>query len=136
MFPSKELLKLRNLLAKIRPRKVCNLGGNYAGFRLACRSPLCRAIIDCCFRVNSSQRPRHFGFIIEQHHSQVDQLSVVCRCGQSSGVIDLLARCCLPLCHPSGKWGLRSCTKIIIKAANSSNAASGKQHYALSNKRN
>ena len=38
-----------------------------AGFRLACRSPLCRVIIACCFRVAALS-----GFITEWHRSQVE----------------------------------------------------------------
>ena len=75
----------------------------YAGFRLACRSPLCRVIIACCFRVatlsgNAALALSPSGIAPELNRIQ---LSAICRGGQSGKVIDLLAWRCLPLGHPS-----------------------------------
>ena len=82
-----------------------------AGFRLTCRSPLCRyvcrVIIACCFRVTALSS--HAALALSQSGIAPElnriQLSAVCRCGQSGGVIDLLARCCLPLGFPSAASG-------------------------------
>ena len=87
----------------------------YAGFRLACRSPLCgyaalrlrRVVIACCFRVTALSG--HAVLALSQSGITPKlnrvQLSVVCCCGQSGGVIDLLARRCLPLGLPSAASG-------------------------------
>ena len=74
-----------------------------AGFRLACRSPLCHVIIACCFRVTALSGQAALvlspsSIVLELNRIQ---LCAVCRCGQSGGVIDLLARRCLPLGLPS-----------------------------------
>ena len=92
----------------------------YAGFRLACRSPLCRVIIACCFRVAALSGNAALALspsCIAPELNRI-QLSAICRGGQSGKVIDLLSLTLLAawssLC---GKWHLGSCTKIIIKAA-------------------
>ena len=81
---------------------------NNAGFRLACclplaTLPLCHMITAWSFMVYSSQLPRLFGLspsgITPELNSS--QLYAIYRVGQSSRVIDLLARHCLPLGHPS-----------------------------------
>ena len=69
--------------------------------------PLCRyvrrVIIACCSRVTALSG--HAALALSQSGIAPElnriQLSAVCRCGQSGGVIDLLARCCLPLGLPS-----------------------------------
>ena len=97
-----------------------NILHDYAGFRLACRSLLCRMIIACCFRVVALSGHAAFDLSPSGITPELNriQLSAICRGGQSGKVIDLLARRCLPLGHPSAaKWRLRSCTNIIIKAA-------------------
>ena len=77
----------------------------YSGFRLASRSPLAaRRFVATTgdhrllLQSYSSQHPRRIGFITERHRIQ---LSAVCRCEQSGGVTDLLAKRCLPLGFPS-----------------------------------
>ena len=74
-----------------------------AGFRQACRSPLCRVIITCCFRVAALSSHAALALSPSGIAPEVNriQLSAICRCGQSGKVIDLLARRCLPLGHPS-----------------------------------
>ena len=66
---------------------------SYAGFRLACRLPLCRVMIACCFRVaalsgNAALTLSPSGIAPELNRVQP---SAICRCGQSGKVIDLLA---------------------------------------------
>ena len=87
----------------------------YTGFRLACRyvawSPACR------FMVYSSQGPRCFssspsGIAPELNRSQLYAIS---RGGQSGKVIDLLARRCLPLGHPSAASGACAIEQISLK---------------------
>ena len=61
-----------------------------AGFRLACRSPLCRVIIAFCFRVaalsgNAALALSPSGIAPELNRIQ---LSAICRNGQSGKVID------------------------------------------------
>ena len=83
-------------------------------FRLACRSPLRRVIISCCFRVAA------LGGHAASASSPSGRIrpSAIClrrakRQGyRSIGKTLLTARSSL-----CGKWCLRSCTKIIIKAA-------------------
>ena len=79
-----------------------NRGLINAGFRLACRSRLCRVIIACCFRVTALSG--HAALALSPSSIAPEliriQLSVVCRCGQSGGVINLLARRCLLLGLP------------------------------------
>ena len=79
-------------------------------FILACHMPLCPANAACSFivstkrfcRSSSSQR----GVAFELNWSQ---LCVIYRCGQSSKVIDLLARCYFNAWSSlSGKWSLCS----------------------------
>ena len=76
--------------------------------------PLRRVIIACCFRVNSSQRPRRFGFSPSGIAPELNwsQLYAICRGGQSGKVIDWLARRCLPLGHPSAASG--ACAVVQI----------------------
>ena len=62
----------------------------YAGFRLTCRSPLCRVIITCCFRVaalsgNAALALSPSGIAPKLNRIQ---LSAICRGGQSGKVID------------------------------------------------
>ena len=62
----------------------------YAGFRLTCRSPLCRVIIACCFRVaalsgNAALALSPSGIAPKLNRIQ---LSAICRGGQSGKVID------------------------------------------------
>ena len=61
-----------------------------AGFRLTCRSPLCRVIIACCFRVaalsgNAALALSPSGIAPKLNRIQ---LSAICRGGQSGKVID------------------------------------------------
>ena len=71
------------------------------GFRLACRSPLRRVIIACCFRVTALSGHAALAFSSSGIAPELNriQLSAICRGGQSGKVIDLLAWCCLPLGH-------------------------------------
>ena len=87
----------------------------YAGFRLACRLPLCRVIIACCFRV-AALSGVVFGFITERYRFRVEQNWTVCdlpwlgkRQGYRSVGLPLRAAWS-SLC---GKWRLRSWTNII-----------------------
>ena len=86
--------------------------------------PLCRVITTCCFMVYSSQGPRCFGFT-ERHRSRVELKSTVCdlprwakRQGPKPMGYRFIGKTLLAaLSSPCGKWRLRSCTNIIIKAA-------------------
>ena len=73
-----------------------------ASFRLTCRSPLRRVIVACCFRVAALGGHAALAFLPSGMAPELNriQLSAVCG-GQSSKVIDLLARRCLSLGHPS-----------------------------------
>ena len=78
-----------------------------AGFRLACRSPLCHVIIACCFRVAALSGHAALALSPSGIAPELNtiQLSVICHSGQSGKVINLLARRCLPLGHPSAASG-------------------------------
>ena len=80
---------------------------SYAGFRLACRSPLCRVIIAYCFRVTDLSSRSALALSPSSITPELNriQLYAVCHCRQSSGVINLLARGCLPLSLPSAASG-------------------------------
>ena len=72
--------------------KVLISRGPNAGFRLACRSPLCRVIIACCFRVaalsgNAASTLSPSGIAPKLNRIQ---LSAICRGRQSGKVIDQL----------------------------------------------
>ena len=95
-----------------------------AGFRLACRSPLCRVIIVCHFRVpalsgNAALALPPSGIAPELNRIQ---LSVICRGGQRSKVIDWLDAACR-LVFPLRQVALAQLYKYHHQ---SSNAASGK----------
>ena len=68
---------------------------------------LCCVIIACCFRVAALSGHAVLAFSLSDIAPELNkiQLSVVCRGGQSGKVIDLLARRCLLLCHPSAASG-------------------------------
>ena len=74
---------------------------NNAGFRLTCRSPLCRyaAWHRLLFQSGNAALAFHRAAIAPELNRI--QLSAICRGGQSGKVIDLLAWRCLPLGHPS-----------------------------------
>ena len=99
----------------------------HAGFRLACCSPLCHQITTCCFRITA---PSGHAALVAFSPSGIAlkmnriQLSVVCHCEQSSGVINLLAGCCLPLGVPSAASG--SCAMQYKYHHQSRNAARSK----------
>ena len=101
---------------------------HYAGFRLACRSPLCRMIIACCFRVAALSGHAALALSPSGIAPELNriQLSVVCRGGQSGKDIDLLARRCLPLGHPSAASG--ACAFVQIS---SSKRQCGEQQASL-----
>ena len=99
-----------------------------AGFRLACRLPLCRVIIACCFRVaalsgNAALALSPSGIAPELNRIQ---LSAICRSGQSGKVIDLLAWRCLPLGHPSAASGA-----CAVEQISSSKRQCGKRQVSL-----
>ena len=91
-----------------------------AGFRLAAArrfAPLRPVIIACCFRVAalSSQATlasSPSGIAPELNRNQ---LSAICRGGQSGKVLDLLARRCLPLGLPSAASG--ACAVVQISSS-------------------
>ena len=85
-----------------------------AGFRIACRSPLCRVITACRFMV-TAQRPCRFGLSQSGIASELN--SAVCNLPQWAkwGVINLLARRCLPLGHPSVASG--ACAVVQISSS-------------------
>ena len=91
------------------------------GFRLACRLPLTalplRCMITACrFMVYKSQRPCHFGLSLSGIAPELNRsLYVICCGGQSGKVIDLLARRCLPLGHPSAASG--ACAVVQISSS-------------------
>ena len=65
--------------------------------------PLRFVIIACCFRVAALSGHAALALSLSGITPKCNriQLSTICRGGQSSKVIDLLARRCLPLGHPS-----------------------------------
>ena len=78
----------------------------YAGFRLACRSPLCSYAAWSPFAVSELQLSAETPlWLYHRAASNRIQLSAICRGGQSGKVIALLARRCLPLDHPSAASG-------------------------------
>ena len=85
----------------------------FAAFILAYRLPLCSANAACSFIVYTERCCRNgssqSGIAPELNWSQ---LYVICRCGQSSKVIDLLARRYLPLGHPWAASGVRAVVQI------------------------
>ena len=98
-----------------------------AGFRLACRSPLCRYVTWSPLTVSWLQLSvaMPLWLITERHHSQVElnPLYAICHGRQSGKVIDLLARRCLPLGHPSAASG--TCAVVQISSS-CGNVTSGK----------
>ena len=90
--------------------------------------PLRRMIIACCFRVTALSG--HAALALSQSGIAPElnriQLSAVCCCGQSSGVIDLLARRCLPLGLPSASLWQVVLAQLYNDHHQSGNAASGK----------
>ena len=100
--------------------------------------PLHRMIIACCFRVKALSG--HAALALSPSGIAIElnriQLSVVCCCGQTAGLSiywqDAAYRLVFPL-RVSGKWCLRSCTKITIKAmrraASWSESSISKLHY-------
>ena len=91
-----------------------------AGFRLACRLPLCRVIIACCFRVAALSGNAPLALSPSGIAPELNRIQPVCnlprwakRQGYRSIGLTLLAAWS-SLC---GKWRLRSWTNIIIKAA-------------------
>ena len=79
--------------------------------------PLRRVIIACCFRVAALSG--HVALVLSPSGIAPDlnriHLSAICRGGQSSKVIDLLARRCSPLGYPSAASG--ACTVVQISSA-------------------
>ena len=113
-------------LLKKSPEKKSSCIFN-AAFILARRLPHWRYAADhrWLFQTYISQRPRRFGFHRAAPLSKLNwsQLSAICRSGQSGGVIDLLARRCLPLDDPSAVNGFCA---VVQNHDQSGNAASGK----------
>ena len=93
-----------------------------AGFRLACRSPLCRYAAWSSLAV-SELALSPSGIAPELNRIQ---LSAICRDGQSGKVIDLLTWRCLPLGHPSAASG--ACAVVQIS---SSKRQCGKRQVSL-----
>ena len=90
--------------------------------------PLCRVIIACCFRVaalsgNAALALSPSGIAPKLNRIQ---LSAICRGGQSSKVIDLLAWRCLPLGHPSAASGA-----CAVEQISSSKRQCGKRQVSL-----
>ena len=89
-----------------------------AGFKLACRSPLCRVITACCFMVTALAATLLW-LNTKWHHSRVELKSTVCDLLQWAKwqgyrfIGKTLLAAWPSLC---GKWCLCSCTNIIIKA--------------------
>ena len=117
----KKQLHFHNMIVKI----FYVLDGD-AGFRLACRSQLCRYATWLSLAVSELQRPLSShtalalsAFITERRGIAPEfsriQLSAICRSGQSGKVIDLLARRCLPLGHPSAASG--ACAVVQISSS-------------------
>ena len=79
----------------------------YAAFILACCLPLCSANGACSF-INQHWAVLRQWLIAEQHSSRVELKSTACSLllWASGKVIDLLARCCLPLGHPWAASGV------------------------------
>ena len=93
---------------------------NYAGFRLACRSPLRRVIITCCFRVAALSGHAALAFSPSGNCSRVEKNSTVCdlpRWAKWQGYWSIGKTLLAAWSSLCGKWRLRSCTNIIIKAA-------------------
>ena len=78
--------------------------------------PLCHVIITCCFRVAALSG--HVALALSPSGIAPElkriQLSAICRVGQSGKVIDLLARHCLPLGHPSAASGACAVEQISL----------------------
>ena len=141
---------------KLEIRNLWTDAKAYAGYRLACRSPICR----CCLHRLLFQSCRCFRVAALSGHAALAlspngiapvlnkiQLSAICRGGQSGKVIDLLAWRCLPLGHPSAasgacavvqkspskrQWGKPPQRQAILKAAivcHSNNFSSTKNHH-------
>ena len=99
-----------------------------AGFRQTSRSPLCRVIIACCFRVAALSGNAALAFhraAIAPELNRI-QLSAICRSGQSGKVIDLLAWRCLPLGHPSA-----ASDACAVELISSSKRQCGKRQVSL-----
>ena len=105
-----------------------NTSMSYAGFRLACRLPLCRVIIACCFRVAALSGNAALALSPSSIAPELNriQLSAICRGGQSGKVIDLLAWRCLPLGHPSAASGA-----CAVEQISSSKRQCGKRQVSL-----
>ena len=102
-----------------------------AGFRLACRLPLCRYAAWSSLAVSelqlSAATPLWFFHraAIAPELNRI-QLSAICRGGQSGKVIDLLAWRCLPLGHPSAASGA-----CAVEQISSSKRQCGKRQVSL-----
>ena len=104
---------------------------NNAGFRLRCRSPLCRYAAWSSLAVSELQLSAAtplWLFTERQSLPELNriQLSAICRGGQSGKVIDLLAWRCLPLGHPSAASD--ACAVVQIS---SSKRQCGKRQVSL-----
>ena len=89
---------------------------SYAGFRLACRSPLCRYAAWSSLAVSELQLSAAMPlWLYHRAASLPSWIEFNCRSGQSGKVIDLLARCCLPLGHPSAASG--TCAVVQISSS-------------------
>ena len=106
-------IPMYRLISKIGVKCLCyhlHLGLVYAGFRLACRLPLCRYAPWSSLAVSELQLSAATPLWL-YHRAALNriQLFAICRGGQSGKVIDLLAWRCLPLGHPSaasGAWAV------------------------------
>ena len=76
-----------------------------------------RAVIACCFRVTALSGHTALALSPSGMAPKLNrtQLSGICRSGQSGKVIDLLARRCLPLGHPSAASG--ACAVVQISSS-------------------
>ena len=79
--------------------------------------PLHHVIVACCFRVAALSGHVALALSPSGIASELNriQLLAICCSGQSSEVMDLLARCCLPLGHPSAASG--ACTVVQISSS-------------------
>ena len=111
------------------PSNLVYLWRNYAAFILACRLTLCCFSLQTMLVVSWLEPcgTAAMGSSLSSVATEFSaiQLSVICHCGQSNKVNDLLIRCCLPLGHPWGSSG--TCAAVlIISPSNCGKAASGK----------
>ena len=100
--------------------RFCAVSLSYAGFSLACCSPLCYYAAWSSHAISELQLSAAMPALALSRSSIAPelnriQLSAICHGGQSGKVIDLLARRCLPLGHPSAASG--ACAVVQISSS-------------------